>query len=70
MKDSVFPGDTMVFHGKVEKVETDDAGCGWVDLSLWLTVGDQTTTECSARVALPTGSEDNPWQRKGDAWQP
>ena len=33
MKDSVFPGDRMVFHGKVEKVETDAAGCGWVELA-------------------------------------
>ena len=28
MKDSVFPGDTMVFGGSVQKVETDDRGCG------------------------------------------
>ena len=26
MKDSVFPGDRMVFHGKVEKIEKDAAG--------------------------------------------
>lgn len=70
MKDSVFPGDTMVFHGRVEKVETDDAGCGWVDLALWLSVGGKTTTECQARVALPTEPGDNPWARRGDAWRP
>ena len=28
MRDSVFPGDTMDFVGKVEDVRTDDAGCG------------------------------------------
>jgi len=70
MKDSVFPGDRMVFRGKVEKVGTDDAGCGWVDLSLWLTVGDQTTTECTARVAIPVGEGDNPWRRRGADWKP
>ena len=70
MKDSVFPGDTMVFHGKVEKVETDAAGCGWVDLAVQLTVGDKITTECTARVALPTTEGDNPWKRRGDEWKP
>jgi len=70
MKDSVFPGDRMVFRGKVEKVETDAAGCGWVDLALWLTVGGETTTECTARVAIPVGDGDNPWRRCGGDWQP
>ena len=70
MSDSVFPGDTMVFHGKVEGTETDAAGCGWVNLAVWLTVGDKTTTSCSARVALPNDADDNPWKRKGDQWIP
>ena len=70
MKDSVFPGDRMVFHGKVEKVEKDDTGCGWVGLSVWLTVGEKTTTECTARIALPTSADDNPWKRRGDEWRP
>jgi len=70
MKDSVFPGDRMVFHGQVEKVEKDAAGCGWVALTVRLTVGGKTTTECTARVALPTSPEDNPWKRRGDEWRP
>jgi acyl dehydratase len=70
MKDSVFPGDTMVFHGKVEQVGKDAAGCGWVDLSVWLTVGDKTTTECTARIAVPTAADDNPWKRRGEQWRP
>jgi acyl dehydratase len=70
MRASVFPGDTMVFHGVVDEVSTDAAGCGWVDLSLWLTVGEQTTTECAARVALPVGPDDNPWRRRGGQWRP
>lgn len=70
MKDSVFPGDRMVFHGKVEKLERDETGCGFVDLAMWLSVGDKTTTECSARVAVPTSAGDNPWKRRGDAWRP
>ncbi|MCZ6463844.1 MAG: MaoC/PaaZ C-terminal domain-containing protein [Proteobacteria bacterium] len=70
MKDSVFPGDTMVFHGAVAGVGTDERGCGWIELALKLTVGDKTTTECTARVAVPTGKGDNPWKRKGHDWQP
>jgi acyl dehydratase len=70
MKDSVFPGDRMVFHGKVEKVEKDATGCGWASLSVWLTVGEKTTTECTARIALPVTADDNPWKRRGDEWRP
>ncbi len=70
MKNSVFPGDTMVFTGKVEKVGQDEAGCGWVDLALNLAVGDTTVTDCSARVAVPVDADDNPWQRKGGDWKP
>ncbi|MDJ0788355.1 MAG: MaoC/PaaZ C-terminal domain-containing protein [Myxococcota bacterium] len=70
MKDSVFPGDEMVFHGRVSGVREDEAGCGWVDLDLWLTVGDKTTTECNASVAVPVREGDNPWTRRGDDWRP
>ena len=70
MSDSVFPGDRMVFDGKVENIATDDLGCGWVDLSIRLTVGDKTTTRCNAHVAIPTSADDNPWKRKGSSWKP
>ena len=30
MRDSVFPGDRMVFAAAVTDVDTDDVGCGWV----------------------------------------
>jgi hypothetical protein len=70
MKDSVFPGDKMVFNAVVEKVEVDEVGCSWADLSVKLTVGEKTMTECSARIALPKDANDNPWARKGDQWRP
>ncbi len=70
MKDSVFPGDRMVFQGRVESVEKDDAGCGWVRLAIRLTVGEKATTECTARIALPVSSDDNPWKRRGSDWRP
>ena len=70
MKASVFPGDTMVFRGVVSATGVDDAGCGWVDLDVNLSVGDETVTDCTARVALPTGPDDNPWRRRGDDWRP
>ena len=70
MRDSVFPGDTMVFGGTVDKVEADDTGCYWADVSVKLTVGDKTATECAVRIALPATPGDNPWQRSGDSWKP
>ncbi|MGH0030331.1 MAG: hypothetical protein ACQGVC_11100 [Myxococcota bacterium] len=70
MKDSVFPGDEMVFTGKVTAVDTDDTGCAWAEVDLTLTAGGRTTTVCTARVAVPSREGDNPWKRKGDDWQP
>lgn len=70
MKKSVFPGDEMHIDGTVAAVETDETGCGWVTLQLTLSVDGDTKTECSARVALPTSADDNPWNRRGDEWRP
>ena len=70
MKDSVFPGEEMVFRGKVGRVDTDDVGCAWVEVDLELTSGGRTTTLCTARVAVPAQQGDNPWKRKGDQWKP
>ena len=70
MKGSVFPGDSMVLDGKVEKVETDETGCGWATVLVRLTVDGDLKTDCTARIALPTGDDDNPWTRRGDQWRP
>ena len=70
MKGSVFPGDTMVLSGTVEDVETDDTGCGWATVLVTLTVDGDTKTDCTARIALPTTDDDNPWRRRGDQWKP
>ena len=70
MRDSVFPGDRMVFSGQVEETWRDETGCAWVDVSLRLAVGDRTCTECQARVAIPAHPGDNPWRRRGDQWRP
>lgn len=70
MKKSVYPGDEMVFSGKVTGISTDAEGCAWVDLQLAVSVGGNVTTDCQARVAVPVDANDNPWQRKGARWQP
>ncbi len=70
MLGSVFPGDTMVLAGTVEQIETDDAGCGWVSLLVTLSVGVETKTDCSVRLALPVSDADNPWARSGGSWKP
>jgi len=70
MKDSIFPGDEMVFRGTVEKVAKDETGCGWADLHVTVSVGGKVCTECNARVAVPVSAADNPWARKGNDWRP
>ena len=70
MRDSIFPGDRMVFRGTIEKVETDDTGCAWAEVAVRVAVGDRVCTECSARIALPAREGDNPWTRKGERWKP
>jgi acyl dehydratase len=70
MLDSIFPGDTMTFNGAVTSAETDDAGCGWVGIEIKVSVGERLCTSATARVALPTAPDDNPWSRKGENWKP
>ena len=70
MKGSVFPGDTMALDATVERVDTDDTGCGWAELLVSLTVDGDLKTDCTVRVALPTDPSDNPWRRRGDQWKP
>ena len=71
MRDSVFPGDRMVFRGeRGRRSARDDAGCGWAEVAVKLSVGDRTCTECTARIALPVARGDNPWTRRGDDWKP
>ncbi len=70
MKSSVFPGDTMTLSGTVESTEVDSGGCGFVTVGVTLSVDGDVKTSCTARVALPRSSTDNPWARRGDSWHP
>ena len=70
MRDSIYPDDRMDFAGTVTSTSTDEAGCSWADLDIAVTVGDRVCTTCTARVAVPTSPDDNPWARKGSAWTP
>jgi hypothetical protein len=70
MKKSVCAGDKLTFEGTVTGTTTDEAGVGWVDVDLMLSVEGEVATECRARIAFPTSDEDNPWQRRGDEWRP
>jgi hypothetical protein len=70
MKGSVFPGDTMSLTGRVITTEVDATGCGFVTVDVTLSVGEETMTTCTARLALPRDVSDNPWKRRGDQWQP
>ncbi|WP_436774121.1 hypothetical protein [Yinghuangia sp. YIM S09857] len=70
MTSPVFPGAPMVYNATVKDVSTDDTGCGWVTLDVSLTVDGQPKTTCEARVALPVSDDDNPWDRRGERWNP
>lgn len=70
MRDSIFPGDTMQFDGRVSSVDVDDTGCGWAALDVDLTVDGRVCTTCAVRVAVPVTPDDNPWRRVGDGWRP
>lgn len=70
MRGSVFPGDTMVFDASVEDVGIDNVGCGWVGLSITLSVDGDVKTSCDVRVAFPVEAGDNPWTRRAERWQP
>lgn len=70
MNSSVFPGEDMLMSGKVESISIDDTGCCWLDLNVAISVEGDVSTSCHTRVAIPTNSADNPWNRKGDQWKP
>ena len=70
MLGSIFPGDTMVFSGTVTETGVDESGCGWAAIEIAVSVDGVPKTTCTARVALPTGPDDNPWDRSGDRWRP
>jgi acyl dehydratase len=70
MKGSVFPGDVMVLSGTVQAVDVDDTGCRWATVDMTLSVDGDAKTECSARVAVPSSPDDNPWARRAERWKP
>ncbi len=65
MKKSVCAGDVLRFDGTVTGV--DD---GFVDVDVRLSVEGEVATECTARIAVPRSSDDDPWARTGDDWRP
>ena len=70
MRRSVCPGDRLRFDATVDDVTTDATGCCFVDLTIELTVDGEVATAATARLALPTRANDNPWTRRGEDWQP
>lgn len=70
MHDSIFPGDTMIFRGTVTSADIDETGCGWVGIEVKVSVGERLCTTGTARIAVPSTPEDNPWQRRGKEWTP
>jgi len=85
MKDSVYPGETMRFIGRVTAVhparspqdggagasEASDADAvGWVEVSTELRAGEKVCVTCDAKIAIPATPDANPWALRGEDWQP
>jgi acyl dehydratase len=70
MKDSVYPGETMRFAGRVTGLDEASKGVGWVDVLIELRAGGKSCVECEARIAIPATPDANPWTLKGDDWRP
>ena len=69
MRNSVFPGDTMVIDGhRARTSTTDDTGCGWVELDVTHPRRRPRVHRVHAHASrFPTTPDDNPWDRRGDA---
>lgn len=70
MADPVFAGDMMVLSGTVRSAQVDALGCGWVTVEMAMRVGERLCTTCEARIAVPVGPDDNPWERRAGRWVP
>ena len=70
MRASIYPGDHMVFSGKVSEVRHDATGCGWAGIDIEVKVDEKVCCSCTASVAIPPDENDNPWARKGQDWNP
>lgn len=70
MKRSLYADQPIRLHGTVTAAEIDDRGCAWLSLTLSAQVNDDIASECLLRVAVPQSRTDNPWQRRGEEWQP
>lgn len=70
MTRSVCAGETLRFEATVRGTSVDEAGVGWVDLDVTLSVEGEQATTCTARIAVPVDENDDPWRRRGDEWRP
>ena len=70
MKDSIYPGETMTFIGKVTGVGSAENDIGWVDVAVELSSGDKCCVLCDARIAIPAAADANPWKLRGEKWHP
>lgn len=66
----VLAGDTMTISGEVTDATIDRAGCGWVTLAVRIAVGGEISSRATARIAVPTDGDDNPWSRRAAGWSP
>ena len=67
MRGSVFPGDTMVLDGTVDRARASTTpGCGWVGARHHLSVDGDVKTTCTRPGGAARDADDNPWARRAD----
>lgn len=70
MRRSVCAGDTMTFRGSVTDLTTDETGCMWATVDVQIEANDEVATVSTAKIAVPSSDDDDPWRRRGDDWRP
>ena len=70
MKRPVYAGSAVTVIGVLTHKAIDDFGCAWLHFDLELLVADELASSSAVICAVPLDLADNPWQRRGEEWQP
>lgn len=70
MKQSIFPGSTMVLAGEVNGKRIQNSAVGWIGLSVLVSTEDGIATSAAITLALPVQADTNLWTLEHSQWNP
>jgi acyl dehydratase len=70
MKNPVYAGAAVTVTGILKSKQVDTTGCAWLNFELAMLAAEELASSCSVSCAVPVDAADNPWQRRGEDWQP